>query len=975
MTIDERTKRQYAKVFHDWKIEGEMVGRGSQGKTAVFKIIKENSGFTETGALKIVNIYEVSLNENEGVTEEIEREIAAVKKKAEKELAAMNRMKGHANIVSYHEFQFEEYGDQKVKGVDLLIRMDFLENVGSREKEGMIYSETEIVKMGRDLSRALTDCHRKGILHRDIKPDNIFKNEYGYLLGDFGIAKYSEESGLMASTMAGSYPYAAPEQFRVIPTKDRDGKYDERVDIYALGLSLYELANDNKIPFAASTYKRQEDIQKRLNGTSLPAIPRISKALQNIILKACAFQPEDRYRSAEELYKELDRLQSQQEAMADHKDHEELSIEKAVSAAAPTAHEETAAAIPSQPFNGAAESYDPEETMAAESSASVVMPEGSPAGAAGSINETVSVRKPASSGGSQENEAPYYHALDNFTPPEPVKEEGKKSGAGAWLLISVCVIFLIGVIWYTTEHISVEIDPKEEVTEETGTIELAEESVQTEMKAEEPTAVLAQADSMAEAGDYEGAAELILQNMGDSLDENKEIQEIYLEYAYQAGMSSYSSEDYAKALEWLTIAAEGGHAEAQNQLGVMYEYGEGVEQDYQKAMECYQLAADQGDVFAQYNLAVLYDQGKGIEQDYQKAMEYYQLAADQGHAAAQYNLALMYHYGYVKGVAKDYQKAVEYYQLSADQGYAPAQNGLGYMYQHGEGVAQDYQKAMKYYQLAADQGDATAQNNLGYMYEEGEGVAQDYQKAMEYYQLAADQGNALAQCNLALMYVEGKGVEQDYQKAMKYYQLAADQGYAPAQYRLACMYEDGKGTEKDIQKAKDYYRLSADQGNEDAQEALDRLTSDVQVKVLEDAHDVTVRERPDAGSTKIGSLKDNGIYTRHEVVDNEWSRIEFNGQDGYSKTEFFEEITETSEATATQGATNKSSTTDNTIDKDTYSNISSFVKTYYTAMFNGDSAKVASMCDILSKEEQYRIEEKAKYYQKVTNFTIYVKQG
>ena len=310
MTIEDRTRQQYARVFKDWRIEGKMVGRGSQGKTAVFKIIKENSEFTETGALKIINIYESALTGSTDRLDEIEKEVSQVKKNAENELAAMNRMKGHGNIVSYHEFAFEEYKTETVRGVDLLIRMDFYENIGSKIKEGVIFSEAEIIRMGKDISRALADCHSKGILHRDIKPDNIFMNEYGYLLGDFGIAKYSEESDLVASTMAGSYPYAAPEQMKYTGAGKKDGTYDFRVDIYALGLSLYELANDDKIPFATSTYKRAEDIQKRLSGEPLPGLPSVSKDLEAVILKACAYKPEDRFQTAADMLKAFENLSS-----------------------------------------------------------------------------------------------------------------------------------------------------------------------------------------------------------------------------------------------------------------------------------------------------------------------------------------------------------------------------------------------------------------------------------------------------------------------------------------------------------------------------------------------------------------------------------------------------------------------------------------------------------------------------------------
>ncbi len=347
MTIDERIKTKYLKVFHDWIIVGDMIGRGSQGKTAVYRIEKENTGFTETGALKIINVFEATDNGGEE-TEKIDREIAEVRKQAETELAAMNRMKGHPNIVSYHEFQFEEYRDGSRRGADLLIRMDFLENVGKKEKEGVSYPEKEIIRMGLDLSRALTECHKRGILHRDIKPDNIFQNDYGYLLGDFGIAKYSEETELVASTIAGSYPYAAPELFRLGPAIVK-GKYDKRVDIYALGLSLYELANANKIPFASSTYKRPEDIKKRLDGMALPAPSGAGERLSGIILKACAFRPEDRFQDAEEMARSLEELMlelSRPKEAGPTPQGEKEAAAKSAEAGVPAVSEETVAAVP-----------------------------------------------------------------------------------------------------------------------------------------------------------------------------------------------------------------------------------------------------------------------------------------------------------------------------------------------------------------------------------------------------------------------------------------------------------------------------------------------------------------------------------------------------------------------------------------------------------------------------------------------------
>ena len=80
--------------------------------------------------------------------------------------------------------------------------------------------------------------------------------------------------------------------------------------------------------------------------------------------------------------------------------------------------------------------------------------------------------------------------------------------------------------------------------------------------------------------------------------------------------------------------AEAGDAEAQIDLGVMYEYGEGVEQDFKEAVKWYRKAAEQGDVNAQYNLGSRYYIGEGVPQDYVTAYAWYNIAAAKGDAQA-----------------------------------------------------------------------------------------------------------------------------------------------------------------------------------------------------------------------------------------------------------------------------------------------------------------------------------------------------
>ena len=83
------------------------------------------------------------------------------------------------------------------------------------------------------------------------------------------------------------------------------------------------------------------------------------------------------------------------------------------------------------------------------------------------------------------------------------------------------------------------------------------------------------------------------------------------------------------------MAADQGHANAQFNLGFMYENGQGVGQDFGEAIKWYRMAADQGDAGAQYMLGVTYENGEGVGQDMTEAMVWYRMAADQGHEGAQ----------------------------------------------------------------------------------------------------------------------------------------------------------------------------------------------------------------------------------------------------------------------------------------------------------------------------------------------------
>ena len=311
--MDNEYYKRYEPFFGSWHIK-RFIGAGSYGK--VFEIERRDFDMVFTGALKAITI-PADKSEYEQVLEAgMDREGASTYfrdyvQELNREIALMSRLKGHSNIVSYEDHQIIPHEDGI--GWDILIRMELLRPINDALRQNKSFTQAEVVRLGTDLCRALEVCGQYNIIHRDIKPANIFISDTGdYKLGDFGVARIASAS-TGASTRAGTVNYMAPEVFR-------GEKYTANVDIYSLGLVMYQLLNANRMPFYPPypqpiTFSAAEQARaRRLAGEALPLPSGAQDALGQLVCKACAPDPAQRFAGPLALRKALEALPQEQPA-------------------------------------------------------------------------------------------------------------------------------------------------------------------------------------------------------------------------------------------------------------------------------------------------------------------------------------------------------------------------------------------------------------------------------------------------------------------------------------------------------------------------------------------------------------------------------------------------------------------------------------------------------------------------------------
>ena len=287
--------------YPGWEIIGEL-GSGSFG--TVYKIERDIDGGCEKAALKVISIPKDKSEINElrmknyddsGITTHYEE----LKDKVINECKIMMRLQDCEYIVKCRKYKSKRVDENRW---NVFIEMELLTSLENRLKSEFL--ETDVLDLGIDLSRALIACQKEGITHRDIKPQNIFVSEDGkYKLGDFGIARTLGGSTQSATRGAGTYDYIAPEV-------QNSEHYSNKSDICSLGIVMYMLLNERRLPFEPlppELPKAGYDYTAiRLKGITPPEPKNGSPYLKSVILKACAFNPEDRYQTAEELLADLE---------------------------------------------------------------------------------------------------------------------------------------------------------------------------------------------------------------------------------------------------------------------------------------------------------------------------------------------------------------------------------------------------------------------------------------------------------------------------------------------------------------------------------------------------------------------------------------------------------------------------------------------------------------------------------------------
>lgn len=285
----------------------EKLGSGAFG--TVYKVVKTNAAGQYVRALKHITIptekqYISVLNSMGGDVSKADSYFSQMLDNIVSEIRILNDLseKGVQHIVRYYENDI--LVTDSPRRYDIFILMEYLTPLEDFIQNAD-FLVRDVMKLGLDVLYGLQSCHDNGVIHRDIKDDNIFVSDNGeYKIGDFGVSKVLKDSS-KAESLKGTPNFLAPEVYL-----GKEG-YTESVDLYSLGIVLYRLLNYSRNPFLPrfpeQYFAQDEDaaFEERMSGKT-PELPALGgDAIGRVIVKSISNSME-RFQTADEFINALE---------------------------------------------------------------------------------------------------------------------------------------------------------------------------------------------------------------------------------------------------------------------------------------------------------------------------------------------------------------------------------------------------------------------------------------------------------------------------------------------------------------------------------------------------------------------------------------------------------------------------------------------------------------------------------------------
>jgi len=283
----------------------ELLGAGGSGQ--VYKCKRESYGIEHFSAVKVLLISKdrkKSSDINKAYTEGFIR-------RGLMEIEAVLKIGAAPNILALEDYKCEELDEKRII---ILIRMELAKPFSI--SEALKISKIERMKLILELGTALVECEKEGIIHGDIKPENIFIGKDNRIkLGDFGIAGFlMEEAHLGGEESKGTPGYCTPEFWR------KSFKH-KSMDQYSLGILAYRLFNEGNLAFVDNiggnrAESENQAFRRRMNGEKLPFPKQGGRSLGLLLEKAISHLPQNRYESSLEFCQVLEKLIREEEGLS-----------------------------------------------------------------------------------------------------------------------------------------------------------------------------------------------------------------------------------------------------------------------------------------------------------------------------------------------------------------------------------------------------------------------------------------------------------------------------------------------------------------------------------------------------------------------------------------------------------------------------------------------------------------------------------